>query len=57
MREGRVLRQIADPKAGANFIVDPPICVEDSEKAEPQLPLELGQHTKEVLHEIGYDEA
>lgn len=56
MLEGRVLRPIDDPAAGADYVVDTPIWVEDSEKVEPQMPPELGQHTEDVLRSIGYDD-
>ena len=57
MLAGRALRSIEDPAAGADYIVDTPIWVEDTEKAEPVMPPELGQHTEEVLRAIGYDDA
>lgn len=56
MREGRVLRGIDDPAAGAEYVVDTPIWVEDSEKVPPTMPPELGQHTEDVLRGIGYDD-
>jgi len=57
MVEGRALRPIADPAAGADYVVDTPIWVEDSAKADPTMPPELGQHTEDVLRDIGYDDA
>lgn len=56
MLEGRVLRPIDDPAAGAEYVVDTPIWVEDSEKAAPVMPPELGEHTEDVLRAIGYDD-
>ena len=43
--------------AGADYIVDSPIWVEDAEKIDPSMPPELGEHTEEVLRAIGYDDA
>ena len=57
MIEGRAIRPIDDPAAGAAYVVDSPIWVEDSEKAAPAMPPELGEHTEEVLRGIGYDDA
>ena len=57
MFEGRVLRPIEDEAAGADYIVDSPIWVEDTEKIDPSMPPELGEHTEEVLRAIGYDDA
>jgi crotonobetainyl-CoA:carnitine CoA-transferase CaiB-like acyl-CoA transferase len=56
MLEGRVLRPIDDPAAGADYVVDTPIWVEDSEKVAPTMPPELGEHTEDVLRAIGYDD-
>ena len=56
MLEGRVLRPIDDPAAGADYVVDTPIWVEDSEKVAPAMPPELGEHTEDVLRAIGYDD-
>ncbi len=57
MFEGRVLRPIEEEAAGADYIVDSPIWVEDTEKIDPSMPPELGEHTEEVLRAIGYDDA
>ena len=56
MLEGRVLRPIDDPAAGADYVVDTPIWVEDSEKVAPAMPPEFGEHTEDVLRAIGYDD-
>ncbi len=56
MVEGRALRPINDPAAGAEYVVDSPIWVEGTEKAEPTMPPELGQDTEAVLRSIGYDD-
>ncbi len=57
MVEGRVLRPIDDPAAGAEYVVDSPLWVEGSEKTPPAMPPELGEHTEEVLRAVGYDDA
>ena len=57
MVEGRALRSISDPAAGADYVVDSPIWVEGSAKSDPTMPPELGQYTEEVLCDIGYDDA
>lgn len=57
MHEGRVLRPIDDPAAGADYVVDSPIWVEGSEKAKPTMPPELGEDTEEVLRSLGYNDA
>ncbi len=57
MFEGRVLRPIEEEAAGADYIVDSPIWVEDAGKIDPSMPPELGEHTEEVLRAIGYDDA
>ena len=56
MIEGRALRPIDDPAAGADYVVDSQIWVEGTTKAEPVMPPELGQDTEEVLRSIGYDD-
>ena len=56
MIEGRAIRAIDDPAAGAEYVVDTPIWIEDSFKSEPTMPPEFGQHTEEVLRDIGYDD-
>tara|TARA_B100000676_G_scaffold312339_1_gene386045 strand:- start:7626 stop:8843 length:1218 start_codon:yes stop_codon:yes gene_type:complete len=56
MIEGRAIRAIDDPAAGAEYVVDTPIWIEDSFKSEPTMPPEFGEHTEEVLRDIGYDD-
>ncbi|MBL6952179.1 MAG: CoA transferase [Alphaproteobacteria bacterium] len=57
MIEGRALRPIDDPAAGASHIVDSPIWIEGTVKSKPTMPPELGQDTEAVLRGIGYDDA
>ena len=57
MVEGRALRAIADPAAGADYVVDSPLWVEGYEKRSPSMPPELGQHTEEVLRAAGCGDA
>jgi len=57
MIEGRALRPIDDPAAGASYVVDSPIWVEGTVKSKPTMPPELGQDTEAVLRGIGYDDA
>ena len=57
MVEGKIFRPISDPAAGAEYVVDSPLWVEDCEKAPFVMPPEFGEHTEAVLREAGYDAA
>ena len=57
MVEGRVLRAFDDPAAGTDYVVDTPFWVEGETKADPVMPPTHGEHTAEVLRDIGYDDA
>jgi len=57
MRDGGALRPVADPRAGADWVVDTPLTVAGEEKAEPVMAPDLGEHTDAVLEAAGYDAA
>ena len=52
-----VFRPIDDAAAGADWVVDSPFQIAGVEKTPPRLAPTLGQHSREVLREAGYDAA
>ena len=56
MVEGGVLRRIEDRAAGADYVVDTPLWVEQSPKMPPTMPPEFGEHTDTILSELGFNE-
>ena len=56
MVEGGVLRPIQDDAAGADYVVDTPLWVEQSPKMPPTMPPEFGEHTDTILSELGFNE-
>ncbi len=58
MHAADVLTPIKAPGAGADFIVNSPLWVEETPKVPPRLAPEIGEHTAEVLRSLGLpDEA
>lgn len=55
MCEGGALVPMTDPKAGCDWMVDSPIWVDGVQKITPGLAPEIGEHSDEILHGMGYD--
>src|SRR5262249_38814684 len=51
----RILVPIRDGGAKPTLTVDSPVVIEESPKARPGVAPELGEHTEQVLEELGFD--
>lgn len=54
MRENGILMPVRDPEVGATFTVSSPQYVAGVPKEEPRRAPRLGEHTQEILRELGF---
>ncbi|MEH6401927.1 MAG: CoA transferase [Sneathiella sp.] len=55
MKESGAFTPVTDDRAGCEWMVDSPIWVEGLQKSAPTVAPDIGEHTDEILHAIGYD--